>query len=122
MCRVSLFSSPLPQAGDGTKQPGFFVNINQSVTWKTNLPCHHVGGKTNAVYNALLSANFSFGAKWTYILASKALLMADVPRSVVVDAVRAELDALRRLVLAGEAAPPFSEATLFDAVFRGDAV
>jgi L-seryl-tRNA(Ser) seleniumtransferase len=45
-------------------------------------------------------------------------LMADVPRSVVVDALRAEIDALRRLVLEGKAAPPFSEATLFDAIAK----
>ena len=43
-------------------------------------------------------------------------LMADVPRSVVLDALRAELEALRQRVLAGEAAPPFLEAELFQAI------
>ncbi len=45
-------------------------------------------------------------------------LMTDVPRSVVADEVRAELDALRQRVLAGEAAPPFPEATLFEAISK----
>ena len=43
-------------------------------------------------------------------------LMADVPRSVILDEVRTELDALRQKVLAGESAPPFSEAALFKAI------
>ena len=43
-------------------------------------------------------------------------LMADVPRSVVVDEVRAEIDALRQRVLAGESVPPFSEAKIFAAI------
>jgi len=45
-------------------------------------------------------------------------LMADVPRSVVVGEVRAELGTLRQRVLAGEAAPPFSEAALFEAISK----
>lgn len=44
--------------------------------------------------------------------------MTNMRRSVVVDEVRTELDALRRLVLAGEAAPPFSEAVLFEAIAK----
>ncbi len=45
-------------------------------------------------------------------------LMANVPRSAVVDEVRAELDALRQKVLAGEAAPPFQDADIFDAITK----
>ncbi len=45
-------------------------------------------------------------------------LMVDIPRSVVVDEVRTELGVLRQKVLAGEAAPPFSEATLFEAIAK----
>ena len=45
-------------------------------------------------------------------------LLADLPRPVVLDEVRAEVDALRRKVLAGEAAPPFDEAGIFDAIRR----
>ena len=43
-------------------------------------------------------------------------LTARMPRQVVLDAVRAELDILRQKVLAGEAAPPFSEAVFFNAI------
>ena len=43
-------------------------------------------------------------------------LLAHTPRSVVVDAVRAEIDALRQRVLAGEATPPFCDADLFAAI------
>ena len=45
-------------------------------------------------------------------------LLAALPRPVVLDEVRAELDALRRKVLAGEAAPPFDEAHIFEAIKR----
>jgi len=45
-------------------------------------------------------------------------LLADVPRSVVADEVRAELEALRQRVLAGEAAPPFPETELFEAITK----
>ncbi len=45
-------------------------------------------------------------------------LMADIPRSVVLDEVRAELDALRQRVLAGEAAPPFCAEDILAAVQR----
>jgi len=45
-------------------------------------------------------------------------LMANVPRSVVVGEVRAELDSLRKRILAGEAAPPFSAAELFEAIVK----
>ena len=43
-------------------------------------------------------------------------LLADLPRPIVVGEVRAELDALRRKVLAGEAVPPFDEAGIFAAI------
>ena len=49
--------------------------------------------------------------------AARALLAAS-PRPLVLEEVRAELDDLRRKVLAGEAAPPFSEADIFAAVRR----
>ena len=45
-------------------------------------------------------------------------LLADLPRPVVLDKVRAELDALRQKVLAGEAVPPFDEAGIFAAIRR----
>ena len=45
-------------------------------------------------------------------------LLADLPRPVVLDEVRAELDTLRQKVLAGEAAPPFDEAGIFEAIKR----
>ncbi len=45
-------------------------------------------------------------------------LMADVPRSVIVGEVRAELEVLRQKVLVGEAAPPFSEDALFEAIAK----
>ena len=47
--------------------------------------------------------------------AARALLTA-LPRQVVLDEVRAELDALRRKVLAGEASPPFDEVGIFAAI------
>jgi len=43
-------------------------------------------------------------------------LLAAFPRSVVLDEVRAEVDALRQKVLAGEAASPFDEADIFAAI------
>ncbi len=43
-------------------------------------------------------------------------LLADLPRPVVLDEVRAEVDALRRKVLAGQATPPFDEADIFAAI------
>ena len=49
--------------------------------------------------------------------AARALLAA-LPRPVVLGEVRAEVDALRRKVLAGEVAPPFDEAGIFAAVRR----
>ncbi len=49
-------------------------------------------------------------------------LLADLPRPVVLDSLRSEVDALRQRVLAGEAAPPFEEADLFAAVRRRLAV
>lgn len=45
-------------------------------------------------------------------------LLAALPRPVVLDEVRAELDRLRQKVLAGEAAPPFDEADIFAAIRR----
>ena len=45
-------------------------------------------------------------------------LLTKMPRPVVLDAVRAEIDALRQRVLAGDATPPFPEADLFAAVER----
>ena len=45
-------------------------------------------------------------------------LMANVPRQVVLDEVRTELEDLRQRVLAGEATPPFSEADIFAAVAK----
>ncbi len=45
-------------------------------------------------------------------------LLAKMPRQVVADAVRAEINALRQQVLAGEARPPFSEADIFAAVAK----
>ena len=45
-------------------------------------------------------------------------LLATMPRQVLLDAVRAEVDALRHRVLTGEATPPFPEADLFAAVER----
>ncbi len=45
-------------------------------------------------------------------------LMADVPRSVVLDEVRAEIDALRQGVLAGDVTPPFSETDIFEAIAK----
>ena len=45
-------------------------------------------------------------------------LIAKMPRQVVLDAVRAEIDALRRRVLAGKAEPPFSNAELLAAAER----
>ena len=46
------------------------------------------------------------------------VLLAALPRPVVLDAVRAELDALRQKVLAGEAEPPFDEADIFATIGR----
>lgn len=46
------------------------------------------------------------------------VLLAALPRLVVLDALRAELDSLRQKVLAGKAAPPFDETDIFDAVRR----
>ncbi len=43
-------------------------------------------------------------------------LLADTPRSVVVNAVRVEVGALRQRVLAGDATPPFLDADIFAAV------
>ncbi len=43
-------------------------------------------------------------------------LLTKMPRQVVLDAVRAEIDALRQRVLAGDAKPPFAETDLFAAV------
>ncbi len=40
-------------------------------------------------------------------------LLAEHPRPVVLDEVRAEIDALRQRVLAGESAPPFDEEAIF---------
>ena len=48
---------------------------------------------------------------------AKALLAA-LPRPVLLDEVRAELDILRRKVLAGETAPPFDAAGIFEAIKR----
>ena len=45
-------------------------------------------------------------------------LTAKMPRQVVLDAVRAELEMLRQRVLAGEAAPPFSDANIWAAVAK----
>ena len=45
-------------------------------------------------------------------------LTATMPRQVVLDALRAELDCLRQRVLAGEVAPPFSNAELLAAAER----
>ena len=45
-------------------------------------------------------------------------LMAKIPRQMVLDAVRAEIDALRQRVLAGDVTPPFSEIEMFAAVER----
>ena len=45
-------------------------------------------------------------------------LMARMPRQVVLDEVRTELEDLRQRVLAGEATPPFSEADIFAAVAK----
>ena len=45
-------------------------------------------------------------------------LLAEMPRQVVLDAVRAELDCLRQRVLAEDATPPFSEGNLFAAVAK----
>ena len=45
-------------------------------------------------------------------------LLAKMPRQVVLDAVRAELDCLRRHVLAGDRTPPFEDADIFAAVER----
>ena len=45
-------------------------------------------------------------------------LLAEHPRQVILDGVRAELDSLRQRVLAGEAAPPFNDAHIFAAVRR----
>ncbi len=45
-------------------------------------------------------------------------LMAGVPRQMVVDAVRAELECLRQCVLAGDVTPPFSEEDILAAVAK----
>ncbi len=45
-------------------------------------------------------------------------LMLKMPRQVVLDAVRAELDCLRQRVLAGDATPPFSDAVILGAVAK----
>lgn len=45
-------------------------------------------------------------------------MLTNVPRQTVLDEVRAELDTLRQRVLAGEAAPPFSEADIFEAITK----
>lgn len=45
-------------------------------------------------------------------------LLAKVPRQVLLDAVRAEVDALRQQVLAGDATPPFLECDVFAAVAK----
>ena len=45
-------------------------------------------------------------------------LLAKMPRQVVLDAVRAEIDALRRRVLAGKVAPPFNDADILAAVAK----
>ena len=43
-------------------------------------------------------------------------LLGKHPRQIVLDEVRAEIDALRQKVLAGEAAPPFDDEAIFQAV------
>ena len=43
-------------------------------------------------------------------------LLAELPRQVVLTELRAELDGLRQQVLLGEAAPPFSETAILEAV------
>ena len=45
-------------------------------------------------------------------------LLAELPRSVILDEVRAEVACLRQKALAGEAAPPFAEADIFAAIRR----
>ena len=45
-------------------------------------------------------------------------LMTDVPRSVLLDEVRMELEGQRQKVLAGEVVPPFDEAAFFAAIER----
>jgi len=46
------------------------------------------------------------------------VLLAELPRQVVLDALRTELDSLRQRTLAGAAAPPFAEVDIFAAVRR----
>ena len=45
-------------------------------------------------------------------------ILADMPRPVVLDEVRSELEALRQRVLTGDATPPFSEAEILAAVVK----
>ncbi len=45
-------------------------------------------------------------------------LTAAMPRSAVLEAIRAEIDCLRQRVLAGDAAPPFDDAAILSAVGR----